>query len=77
MTTNKKPLPRKWRNLTPRQRETALFIMRGRMNNHEIADKMAISVKTVDTHRATALAQLALENNVQLALFGIRNGIIR
>lgn len=59
--------------LTKRQREVVYWITRGHFPS-EIADKMGCSVKTIDTHRAVALARLGLRNNVELTLLAVRQG---
>lgn len=38
----------------------------------EIAKRLGISAKTVDTHRAHALRKLQCRNNVRLALYLVR-----
>lgn len=45
-------------------------------SNHEIAEQLRISVKTVDTHRANLLRKLCLRNNSDLTRFAIRHGFI-
>src|SRR5262245_51967634 len=62
-------------DLPPRELEVARLIVVG-MANAEIADRMKISVKTVDTHRLHLLKRLGEKNNVTLALRAIREGLI-
>lgn len=62
--------------LSPREREVAGMLAVG-ATNHEIADKLDISIKTVDTHRGHVLKKLKLRNNVELALLAVRRGCIR
>lgn len=62
-------------DLTERQRDVALLLARGKFNA-EIAKELSCSIKTVDTHRGSALARLGLRNNVELALLAIRQGLI-
>lgn len=45
--------------------------------NREIADRLYIGVKTVDTHRANLLRKLDLRNNVDVARFALQNGFVR
>ncbi|MBU0970634.1 MAG: LuxR C-terminal-related transcriptional regulator, partial [Proteobacteria bacterium] len=42
----------------------------------EIADNYHLSIKTVSTYRSRLLSKLMLKNNVELALFAVRNNII-
>ena len=42
----------------------------------QIAIDLAISVKTVTTHRARLLRKLQLDDNLGLYRFGVRNGLI-
>ncbi len=44
--------------------------------NREIAAKLHISVKTVDTHRRNILKKLNLRNNADLARFALKHGLI-
>lgn len=44
--------------------------------NREVAEKLRISVKTVDTHRRNILKKLRLRNNSDLTRFAIRHGVI-
>ncbi len=61
--------------LTPREREVALLLSGGAKNS-EIADELTLSVKTIDTHRASILRKLKVRNNVELALLAAREGWI-
>jgi len=44
--------------------------------NQEIAKKLFISVRTVDTHRAHIMRKLGLETRAELVLFALANGLI-
>jgi DNA-binding CsgD family transcriptional regulator len=61
--------------LTEREEAVAKLLCAG-LANHEIADEVGISVKTVDTHRHHVLIKLGLKNNASLALHGVREGWI-
>lgn len=61
--------------LTGRERETLQLIAEGRTNK-EIGTIFGISVKTVETHRATIMRKLALKSVAELVRYAIRNGII-
>jgi two-component system, NarL family, invasion response regulator UvrY len=47
------------------------------MTNREIAHMLAISVKTVDTHRGHVLKKLKLRNNSDITRFAIQHGLIQ
>jgi DNA-binding CsgD family transcriptional regulator len=44
--------------------------------NQEIAKKLFISVRTVDTHRAHIMRKLQLETRAELVMFALANGVI-
>jgi DNA-binding NarL/FixJ family response regulator len=46
------------------------------LTNKEIAEKLYVGVKTIDTHRANLLKKLSLRNNADLTRFAIKNGLI-
>lgn len=45
--------------------------------NREVASKLFIGVKTVDTHRANMLRKLNLRNNADIARFAIQNRFVQ
>jgi DNA-binding NarL/FixJ family response regulator len=62
--------------LTPRERETVQLIADGK-SNKEVASIFGISVKTVETHRATIMRKLRLDSVAGLVKYAIRNGIVQ
>jgi len=44
--------------------------------NREVAEKLEIAAKTVETHRANIMNKLALRNIAQLIRYAIRKGFI-
>lgn len=58
-------------SLTAREREVALALVMGE-TNAEIAKKVGISVKTIDTHRGHILRKLGVKNNVMLVHHALR-----
>jgi DNA-binding NarL/FixJ family response regulator len=62
-------------SLTRRERQIVQLIAEGRINR-EIADLLEISVKTVETHRATAMHKLKLRTTADLVRFAVRNNIV-
>jgi DNA-binding NarL/FixJ family response regulator len=61
--------------LTPRERETIQLIAEGK-SNKEIAGIFGISVKTVETHRASIMRKLKLKSMAELVRYAVRNGIV-
>jgi len=61
--------------LTPREREILYLVAQG-MTNSEIASKLYISRRTVETHRANLMRKLGLKNQAELIRFAIRRGIL-
>lgn len=62
--------------LTEREREVLTLIADG-LSNQEVADKLVISVKTVERHRANILAKLGLHSRTELVKYAIRKGLIQ
>ncbi len=44
--------------------------------NREIAARLGVGVKTIDTHRANLLRKLGLRNNADIARFAIKSGTV-
>ena len=61
--------------LTHREREVVQLIAEGKINK-QIAGKLDISVKTVETHRASAMRKLNLKTTADLVRYAVRNSII-
>ncbi len=61
--------------LTDREQEVLKLIADG-LTNQEIADKLTISVKTVERHRANIMAKLNLHSRTELVKYAIRKGLI-
>jgi DNA-binding NarL/FixJ family response regulator len=61
--------------LTPRQREILQLIAEGQ-GTKEIAFKLGLSVKTVETHRAQIMERLNIRDVPGLTRFAIRNGLV-
>jgi len=60
--------------LTPRQRETLQLIAEGKTTK-EIASRLNLSVKTVETHRAQLMERLDIHDVAGLVKFAIRVGL--
>jgi DNA-binding NarL/FixJ family response regulator len=61
--------------LTPRQRQILQLIAEGQ-GTRQIAERLHISVKTVETHRAQLMERLGIHEVAGLVRFAIRNGLI-
>jgi two-component system response regulator NreC len=61
--------------LTEREREVLTLIADG-LSNQEVADRLIISVKTVERHRANILGKLHLHSRTDLVKYAIRKGLI-
>ena len=64
----------RWR-LTPRQRETLQLIAEGH-STKEIAHKLGVSVKTVETHRAQLMERLDIHDVAGLVRYAIRAKLV-
>lgn len=61
--------------LTSREEEVLLAVARG-WTNHEIAEKMHISISTVKTHIASLMTKLNARNRVEIAMWAYETGRI-
>lgn len=61
--------------LTPRQREVLLHIAQGH-STKEIAHRLLVSVKTVETHRMQLMERLGINDIPGLVRYAIREGLI-
>lgn len=60
-------------DLTPRETEVLRLLALGH-SNKEIASSLSISVKTVETHRASGMARLGLRSRAALVRFAMAEG---
>ena len=61
--------------LTDREFQVMCLLAAGQ-SNQEIADKLCLSVKTIDTYRGRVLKKLRLRNNADIARFAVRRNLI-
>ena len=61
--------------LSSREREIVQMLAEGK-SNKEIASLLSISVKTVETHRATIMRKLDINSIVELVHYAIRNKLV-
>ena len=62
--------------LTPREQEVCTLLAYGH-TNAEIAEKLCISERTVETHRTNLLGKLGLKSRAELVRFAIDNGLFK
>jgi DNA-binding NarL/FixJ family response regulator len=62
--------------LTEREIEVVCLIAEG-LINREIAERLGISVKTVDTHRGNIMEKLNVHNTAELIKYATRKGIVQ
>jgi DNA-binding NarL/FixJ family response regulator len=70
-----KETPPNEEQLTTREMEI-LKLFAGGLSNQEIADKLFISIRTVESHKNHIMQKLELDSTVDLIKFAIRNKII-
>ena len=61
---------------TDRELEVLDQICKG-LSNHEIADKLCISSRTVERHRANIFEKSGSKNSVNLVMFAIKNNLVK
>lgn len=62
--------------LTPREQEVCALLANGH-TNAEISQKLAISERTVETHRAHIMTKLDLQSRAELVRFAIDHGLMK
>lgn len=61
--------------ITDREQEILQLIVEG-LTSKQIAEKLYISPRTVDTHRANLMEKLELKNTAELVCFAIKNDLV-
>jgi len=61
--------------LSAREREILIAVCQG-LSNQEIADRLFISKRTVDKHRANILEKTGCRNTANLVVYAIKNGLV-
>lgn len=62
--------------LTDREREVLQLVAHG-SSNREVAERLQISVRTAETHRAHVMQKLGLRNQNELIRYAVRRGLLR
>ncbi len=63
-------------NLSVREKEVLQYICQG-FTNLEIAEKLFLSARTVDNHRASIIEKTNSKNTAELVGFAIKNNIVK
>jgi two-component system response regulator NreC len=74
-----KPVSRKTgrlTSLTPREVEVCSLLAHG-YTNAEVATKLFISDRTVETHRTNIMAKLEIKSRAELVRYAIENGLLK
>lgn len=71
-----KPKPRRLEIMTPRELEVLTLLAYGH-TNAEIAEKLCISERTVETHRTNMMAKMEFKSRAELVRFAIDNGLLK
>jgi DNA-binding NarL/FixJ family response regulator len=74
-TASTSGLAQELRSLTPREIEILKLVAQGH-TNQEIADRLVLSIKTVQAHRANVMEKLGLHDITQLVRFAIQHKLI-
>lgn len=61
--------------LTNREHEILQYIVEG-FSNQQIADKLHISIRTVQGHRANVITKTGVKNSCDLVLYAVRNNLV-
>ncbi len=64
-----------WATLSDREQEVLRLVALG-YTSKEIADQLALSIKTVDTYRARGMEKLGLRNRATLVRFALARGLL-
>ena len=64
-----------YESLTDREREVLQFAAEG-LSSSAIAERLFISPRTAETHRANVMRKLSLHNQTELILYAIREGLL-
>ena len=67
--------PSDYARLSDREREVLILIAEG-VSNQQIAERLVISVSTVQTHRAHILEKLGLQTTADIVKYAVQHGLI-
>jgi two-component system response regulator NreC len=75
ITTATSPEDEKYNSLTPREREVLRLAAAGH-TNREMAEKLFLSMRTVEKHRQSLMRKLGLARREELTKYALRKGLI-
>ena len=61
--------------LSDREYQVMVMLASGKMVS-EIADQLALSVKTISTHRTRLLRKMAMSTNAEVTYYAVKNGLV-
>jgi len=64
------------KSMSTREREILQLLAEG-YNNKDVSEKLNLSVKTVETHRANIMRKMGFKNITELVLFAVRNHMVQ
>jgi len=64
------------KSLTKREKEIINLVVEG-LSNKEIAEKLCISIRTVDSHKNNIMQKLGLKSSVELVKYAIKNKLAK
>jgi DNA-binding NarL/FixJ family response regulator len=64
-----------YEQLTCREREVLQLVAEG-YTGHEIADRLSISTRTAETHRANTMRKLGFQNQREVVRYALKRGIL-
>ncbi len=67
--------PDRWESLSEREQNVLRMVVLG-YTSAEIADKLSLSPKTVETYRARGMEKLGLRNRAALVRYALHHGLI-
>ncbi|MBP1852417.1 response regulator transcription factor [Rhizobium halophytocola] len=74
VSRDKAAIEKQYRELSARELDVLRLLLAGRLNK-QIADELAISMRTVEVHRARILAKMGVRNAIELAATLASHGI--
>jgi two-component system response regulator NreC len=63
-------------SLSEREREVLQFVAEGH-TNQSVADRLGVSVKTIESYRSRLMTKLGLKSRADLTRFAIENGLLK
>lgn len=68
--------PNPWQNLSEREREVLILVARG-YTSAEIAERLSLSAKTVETYRSRGMEKLNLRSRAALVQFALAHNLLK